>query len=213
MNEIPATIFKAKLTNNNTINLDLSVDSTEFDFDKINSQKALGKAIFNRIRQEGKTYGIGGYLEKRNLYNKFDNFEKTDRIYHIGVDVWTEELAAIHAPYDAVVELSYYHELEGDYGGLIILRHELNGQTIYSLFGHLSESSIRSNSLNKRIKKGEQFAFLGNEKENGNWPIHLHFQLILNNNFPDYNFPGVSAASDLDYFKSICPNPINWLKF
>ena len=67
----------------------------------------------------------------------------------------------------------------GDYGATIILTHILEGITFYSLYGHLSLNSIKNIHEGERIKKGNVFAEFGIPTENGHWPPHLHFQLIL----------------------------------
>jgi hypothetical protein len=47
-------------------------------------------------------------------------------------------------------------------------------------------------------------------RKNGDWPPHLHFQLIwdLGGKWGDY--PGVAAERDLEFYKENCPDP-NWI--
>ena len=44
-------------------------------------------------------------------------------------------------------------------------------------------------------------------KENGDYPPHLHFQIILDieNFYGDY--PGVCSENDLKYYSQNCPDP------
>ena len=58
-----------------------------------------------------------------------------------------------------------------------------------------------------KIKAGEIFCSFGEPAENGNWPPHLHFQVIadIGNYFGDY--PGVCSEKDRDYYLENCPDP------
>ena len=51
-----------------------------------------------------------------------------------------------------------------------------------------------------------------NFSENGNWPPHLHFQLILGIESYHGDYPGVCNDGDLDFYKNNCPNPMFVLK-
>jgi hypothetical protein len=61
--------------------------------------------------------------------------------------------------------------------------------------------------LGQFLQAGEEFCQVGPYPENGDWPPHLHFQLIwdLDGNWGDY--PGVAAEKDLDYYRQNCPDP------
>jgi len=48
---------------------------------------------------------------------------------------------------------------------------------------------------------------LGKENENGNWPTHLHLQIIADMNGHQGDFPGVSNLADRDNYLKCCPNP------
>lgn len=58
-----------------------------------------------------------------------------------------------------------------------------------------------------KINKGEKFAEIGNEKENGNWPPYLHFQVISDMFGKEFDFPGVSSLKNKSEFLELCPNP------
>ena len=74
-----------------------------------------------------------------------------------------------------------------DYGPCIVLRHEVmdNGDSLgddltvfYTLYGHLSEESLDVLEVGAKVEKGQQFAAVGAYPVNGDWPPHLHFQII-----------------------------------
>ena len=70
------------------------------------------------------------------------------------------------------------NESIGDYGPTIILEHEIDDFTFYTLYGHLSKISLKGKSEGQIIEKGESFASLGDWDVNVNWPPHLHFQIM-----------------------------------
>jgi murein DD-endopeptidase MepM/ murein hydrolase activator NlpD len=95
----------------------------------------------------------------------------------------------------------------GDYGPTIILEHQLKDETLYSLYGHLKLTDLDHLEVGKTISKGEKFCHLGPFPENGDWPPHVHFQLMwdLLGNLGD--FPGVCSHREIEKFKNICPDP------
>ena len=205
-----APLFSKSLNSNNSVEIDLSIQS-ELLRTLDNNMNGLDLQISEYLDFHNADYAYGGYLEKRNLYKRVNHFASDERNIHLGIDVWSKNLELIHAPLDAEVILSHWHEIAGDYGGVIILRHSINDELIHSLYGHLSKESIHLNKKGNIIPKGEKFATLGEPKENGNWPIHLHFQLIKQDSIEGNNFPGVCSAQDLELYQSICPNPIDWV--
>ncbi|MBC7722657.1 MAG: peptidoglycan DD-metalloendopeptidase family protein, partial [Pedobacter sp.] len=94
----------------------------------------------------------------------------------------------------------------GDYGATIILQHELDGVTFYTLYGHLSIKDLDNLYKGKSIAKGDLIAHFGIPEENGQWPPHLHFQVIndMENMVGDY--PGVCKLSERELYLANCPN-------
>ena len=195
------------------LNLDLSVSSkwlghlSEFaDFD-------LFEYKINKLQKKhpGKIIG-GGYLEPRLVYTtaayqKNGNERKENRTVHLGIDFWLPPGTPVHTPLKGEVVVAVNDAGEKEYGGLIILKHQIEALTFFSLYGHLSVASATSKSVGDILEVGEQIAVIGNYPENGNWPPHLHFELMLS--MLDYtsDFPGVAYKSELSIWKSICPDP------
>ena len=67
--------------------------------------------------------------------------------------------------------------------------------------------SLENIKINDVIKQSEKFAELSNESENGNWPPHLHFQVMkdMEGKFGDY--PGVCSIYEIDKYSANCLNP------
>jgi len=201
-----APILDPLLTRGNSVRMDLSSSSREFeDLD----EGALDEAILQKLARAGAIAGVGGYLENRSLYQHTDLFQgDSERCIHIGVDVFMPAETPLYAPLGSVVHSFANRQVSGDYGPVIILRHELDGLEFHSLYGHLSVSSLHGLSEGKRISAGEQFARIGARPGNGNWPPHLHFQLIQDMQGNRGDYPGVVRPSELEFFKQNCPNPL-----
>ena len=137
---------------------------------------------------------------------KGDLFEKTRRFIHMGIDIGAPAGTAVKSFYDGEIFLFKYNHLELDYGYTIITRHKFNNQSIYALYGHLSKASILDKKIGQKLHSGEIFAYLGEEKENGGWPPHVHFQLCLIEP-KECNLPGVVSEKDHDVALKIFPDP------
>jgi peptidoglycan LD-endopeptidase LytH len=93
-------------------------------------------------------------------------------------------------------------------GRQLSLNTTLNGYVFHMLFGHLSRRSLDLLRPGRMIKKGEIVGYLGDYGENGEWPPHLHFQII--DKLPDSSgdYPGVAAAGESAAYLQNCPDPL-----
>ncbi|MFO7683285.1 MAG: aminotransferase class III-fold pyridoxal phosphate-dependent enzyme, partial [Chloroflexota bacterium] len=116
--------------------------------------------------------------------------------------------AAVYAPLPGKIHSFHDNNLPLDYGPTLILAHETDeGVPFYTLYGHLSRKSMADWTVGKRIAAGEQIATVGAMHENGGWPPHLHFQIMLDMLGKEGDFIGVAPASQREVWKSICPDP------
>jgi murein DD-endopeptidase MepM/ murein hydrolase activator NlpD len=156
----------------------------------------------------------GGYLEDRFLYDRSDNFSGSTerRSIHLGLDLWCAAYTKVKAPLEGKVHSFQNNAAYGDYGPTIILEHSVDHNTFYTLYGHLSETSLKNLQLGYVVAKGEIFCELGNYPINGDYAPHLHFQIIIDvqNKFGDY--PGVCSRNEVDYYSTNCPDPNVLLK-
>lgn len=189
--------------------LNLSVDNPELENYDILSLNGLQTYIDASLKKSNADICIGGYLEDRLIYRKSQHFgnDENARSIHLGIDIWSPAGTLLFAPFDSRVHSFQINDNFGDYGPTIILQHNIEGQTFHSLYGHLSKDSLEGLEQGMPISKGEQFASLGSENENGNWPPHLHFQIIrdMENKLGDY--PGVCSKIEKEKFQANCPNP------
>jgi peptidoglycan LD-endopeptidase LytH len=167
--------------------------------------------INNSLLKAGAKYGIGGYNEHRTVYSRSRVFDAPDgaepRRLHLGIDIWGKPYTKVMAPVDGIVHSFAFNNAFGDYGATIILTHNLEGRTFHSLYGHLSLNSIKNIQGGDRIRKGDVFCEFGIPFENGQWPPHLHFQLIIDMQRMKGDYPGVCKYSERQRYLDNCPNP------
>lgn len=204
-----SSVLPRSLCLSGIITLDFSIDNPDLKTIEINDSAALASYVSQQLKANGAHVGAGGYAEQRVWYQRSPLFDSPDgpRTTHLGVDLWVEEGTAIYAPLAGKIHSFRDNAQFGDYGPTIVLEHQLNGIVFYSLYGHLSRASLIGKSIAQPLESGEQFAWIGSCEQNGSWPPHLHFQVILDmlENFGD--FPGVAAESKRDYYLNLCPDP------
>lgn len=190
------------------IPIDLSLNSNIVKDIDVSDPIKMDSYINNFLLNSNKKVAYGGYLEKRNLYDKSDYFNGVNkRNIHLGIDLWCAVETSVVAPLNGKIH-SFANNLNfGDYGPTIILEHQLNNNVFYTLYGHLSINSLTHLQIGKEVIKGEVFAQLGNHEQNGYYAPHLHFQIIddIGSYFGDY--PGVSDEKNLDFYRNNCPDP------
>lgn len=153
-------------------------------------------------------YGIGRYNEdRRGMYTSalFKNAEEA-RTIHVGIDIGAPAGTPVRAFFPGEVFLFGYNGAEGDYGYTLITRHQLGGEYLWALHGHLSEASTSGKAAGQKFAAGEVIAWLGEKHENGGWNPHLHFQLSLVEP-KQCDLPGVVSASQLEQALKIYPDP------
>lgn len=222
------TILEALLKNTNDVKvidssidyrnytpLDLSSSNHELSTFDIKCAVSFEEYVENKLTLNNAKVAFGGYNEKRNLYQRstvFKDDKTEERNIHIGLDLWIKAETPVLSALDATIHSFNFNAGFGDYGPTIILKHQLENQTFYTLYGHLSLHSLEGIKIGTAFKKGEQFATLGNAAINGDYAPHLHFQIIKNiaNKFGDY--PGVCSKNELDFYLENCPDPNLLLK-
>jgi murein DD-endopeptidase MepM/ murein hydrolase activator NlpD len=165
--------------------------------------------IQEQITSAQAKFAFGGYAENRCVYSNVKLFgSENPRTIHLGIDIWCEVSTPIYMPLNGKIHSFGDNQTVGDYGPTIITKHFLKGESFYLLFGHLNRNSLRNLEKDKWISQGEKLAELGDYEENGNWPPHLHFQIIKDIGSYDGDYPGVAARSDLNYYLENCPDPM-----
>lgn len=160
--------------------------------------------------------GWGGYLERRNLYRDFQNFNidsQQAREYHLGIDFWADAGTSVHAPWEGVVHSWADRAIPGDYGPVVLIHHKLPDMEVVTLYGHLSRPSLAGLYEGKPVARGALIGYLGTPVENGGYAPHLHFQLIRNLQGSTGDYPGVCSHADLSFYRQNCPDPMPMLGY
>lgn len=169
-------------------------------------------ALLEEIMAEaGTKFAFGRYAEPRALYsNDLFTSEDTDerRTIHLGIDIFCAAGTPVAAPLDGVVEIITNNTRELDYGPLLVLRHtSCTGQPFFTLCGHLDVATLVSVKAGQEVRAGQTIGWIGQPPHNGNWPPHLHFQMILDLLGLGADFPGVAFASQKEYWLALSPSP------
>lgn len=189
--------------------LDFSESNKDLLTQDLTETAVFSDYVFDTMLSKNEYIGIGGYDENRVIYRQRDHFtnQENPRSIHLGVDIWANAGEPIYAPLDGTIHSFAFNNNPGDYGPTIILKHELEEIEFYTLYGHLSVESLNGLYEGKQIAAGEKIAEIGNFPENGDWPPHLHFQVISEIGEYKGDFPGVSSLENREYFLRTCPNP------
>ena len=157
--------------------------------------------------------GIGRYNEARLLYTsplftEGDDGTAGQRSVHMGMDLFAEAGTGVHAPIAGKVFAKSNNTATQDYGPVVILEHNTDqGQTFYTLYGHLSAETLDGLVAGQAIAPGEQFGWIGAAEVNGGWTPHLHFQIITELLDMGCNFPGVVRAGERSLWAQFSPDP------
>jgi 4-aminobutyrate aminotransferase-like enzyme len=154
--------------------------------------------------------GVGRYNEARLFYTEpmfdgpgFDGPGGERRTIHLGVDLFADPGSPVFAPLDGVIYAAANNAKRQDFGPVMILQHE----SFFTLYGHLAETL----PIGTRVTAGQEIARLGARPINGDWPPHLHFQIVRDLLDLNCDFPGVAFASQREVFLAISPNPCSIL--
>ena len=149
------------------------------------------------------TWAVGKYDERRTGMYVHELFAATSREsderrdVHVGVDVFAPAGTEVRAMADGVVVHSGRNPAPGDYGPVIVTRHDdADGRgAFFALWGHLSVETLRQSPRGRVFKRGEVLGWVGTEEVNGGWAPHVHFQLAWDEP-PTHDMPGVVRVSD-----------------
>jgi murein DD-endopeptidase MepM/ murein hydrolase activator NlpD len=203
---IPFDAAKEKL-----LLFDFTKNNAEIFDELISDTQKFTNYVNQKLKSGGAKYGIGGYNEYRELYRRSRVFDPPGgdepRRLHIGIDIWGKPYTPVMSPLDAIIHSFAFNNNYGDYGATIILTHNLDGCSFHTLYGHVSLNSIKNLREGGNVKKGDVIAEFGIPMENGQWPPHLHFQLIKDIGEWKGDYPGVCKYSEREKFLENCPDP------
>ena len=196
---------------------DFTSDNPDLSGELLANTELFSRYIEEKLRQNGCKYGIGGYGELRVLYARSRHFDAVHglvvaagpepRRLHLGLDIWGSAGTPIMAPIGGILHSFAFNDAFGDYGATIILTHNLEGVSFHTLYGHLSINSLRNLCAGNRVRQGEIIGEMGMRFENGQWPPHVHMQIILDMQGWEGDYPGVCPFSQKVDWMNNCPDP------
>ena len=192
--------------------LDLSVSSPELDGRDTEDTEAFTRRVFRKMEDEGVTLGIGRYLEPRAFYLT-DLFAgrpgdpRERRTVHLGLDLFAEAGTEVRAPLVGRIHSVQDNGTGLDYGPTLILEHDGPAGPFWTLFGHLERASVDGLEPGSTVEAGQTIARIGPWPENGDWPPHLHFQIMTDLLGHDGEFPGVALPRERSVWAGFSPDP------
>lgn len=203
--------------NDKLVGFDFTDNNKVLGASEIADTRLFSEYITRTLKTNGARYGIGGYNENRTLYRRSNLFAgQENRSLHLGVDIWGPAGTPVYAALGGRVHSFAYNDNFGDYGATIVLLHQLDAVAFYTLYGHLSLADISKHQEGQYISRGEVVGHFGVSAENGNWPPHLHFQIIHNMYTNKGDYPGVCTLSEKEVYLENCPDAdliLNMMKY
>ncbi len=196
------------------LHLDLSETNPALKRVPVDDPVVFGQWIRAQVAASGCDWALGGYAEDRAIYSMSPVFADGDatRSIHLGVDFWLPAGTEVYAARGGVVHSTGDNARFGDYGPTIILGHEADGDSMYSLYGHLARPSLQLTQPGQPVEAGQLIGWLGSPDENVGWPPHLHFQIIADIGDHAGDFPGVCHADEAADWLSRCPDPMDLVR-
>ena len=202
------------------LHIDCTANNKELTDEIIADTKKFSHYISNKLESNQCKYGIGGYNEDRILYRRSKHFEVAGseaspqggglegaaRTIHLGIDIWAGAGTKVYVPIGGTVHSFAYNNNFGDYGATIILQHQLDTVVFHTLYGHVSLKDLVPLQQGKYISRGEVLAHFGDPAENGDWPPHLHFQIIEDMRLNLGDYPGVCSITEREKYLRNCPD-------
>ena len=115
-------------------------------------------------------YPLNSYYVCGNNWRTYYS-KRPSRPYHLGIDIHSRSKdRRVYAAMACTIAAAGWNSANGNY---VVIKHNLNGQTVYSFYAHLSSIIKRSGSVNTST----QIGVVGNTGS-GSAGEHLHFAFV-----------------------------------
>lgn len=208
----PAAVMPFNTGKDRLAEMNFTADNTSLHTTILEDTGLFSQYVQSVLKEANAQYGIGGYNEHRTIYVRSQLCDgaiaiEEPRRLHLGVDIWGPALTPVMAPLSGKVHSRGIHNDRGNYGAVLILQHQLGTVVFYTLYGHLSTASAENKYDGQPVAAGEIIGELGFPAENGDWPPHLHFQVIQDLQEYKGDYPGVCRFSEREKWLLNCPDP------
>ena len=163
--------------------------------------------VFSELDLNKKFWGVGKYLEERSsLLRFYPQMIEEERVIHLGLDIIVPAGFKLFSPISGKVHLASKEEGLGNFGGIIILEHEIGEVRFYTMYGHLNSNHIVE--VGQTVNAGEHFANIGESQDSGGWFTHTHLQILTEKAMQEgRSNQGYIAKKDLDQIENLFPSP------
>ena len=199
------------LTEKSCTVIDLSVGSTDIATPhELADHKVFGNLVLRKLERAGVKIGIGRYDEPRLIYTgeQYRSYADENRTIHLATDLFVEAGSPVYAVCSGKIHSFRDNAKPYDNGPTIVIEHSAAPENMpfYTLYAHLARDSLAGLSVGASVKRGELIGRVGQYPDNGGWPSHLHFQLIIDMLDNEGDFFGVAPPSKRHVWKSISPD-------
>jgi 4-aminobutyrate aminotransferase-like enzyme/Ser/Thr protein kinase RdoA (MazF antagonist) len=193
---------------------DLSVSSPAFSsLLYTDNAPNIADVFINKMELENAQAGIGRYNEIRWAYFTKHSLTaitpgREERNLHLGMDIFLEPGTPVLAPLAGRIHSLRTQATDQTPGSTIILEHQTDTKLkFFTMYGNVSEDSIRELEPGTMVKKGNQIATIGEFKIDDRELSHLHFQIILDLLDHTGKFPNMAKPSQREIWLNLCPDP------
>ncbi|MCL2771313.1 MAG: peptidoglycan DD-metalloendopeptidase family protein [Firmicutes bacterium] len=192
-------VFKSKPTQ-----ISLAEDGPYFSKYVGATQKEIDKLIERVQKTKKALWSISGDRELRGtLYRENGHAPMEENAVHIGLDVIVPAGTAVYAPFDSEVVDTLNDRTQGGYGFMSVLKCT---EDVYLLFGHLAGEGLAP--LGTKLKAGDQFAKVGELRENGNWFEHVHLQVLTKKAYEARLYGALMHPDSIEHADELFPSPM-----
>jgi 4-aminobutyrate aminotransferase-like enzyme/Ser/Thr protein kinase RdoA (MazF antagonist) len=207
-------VTKHDLQSASTRLFDLSIGSPDFGCDTdVENMEVVGRTLKDKMDSADAPVGISRYSEARLVLTDHrarpDSSEVSEKkTIHLGIDLFLEAGTDVFASLEGTIHSFSDASGHPEHGSTIILQHETaDGSLFFTLYGHLSEDSLKGFSEGNSIRSGDQIGRVAGQDSDDSQLPHLHFQLIADMLDRTGDFPRFCRPSQRDIWLSICPDP------
>lgn len=143
---------------------------------------------------------VNSYSTSQSFGHRSPSMAKMGRAYHAGMDLVSSK-HAIYAAADGTVTYRGYSSGNGNH---VILRHTLNGTTVYTLYSHLSDYS-GCPKVNQSVSRGSRIGTMGSTGNSSG--THLHFAVFTGSSIDPYGYTDVNSTTKMSYKGCTYYNP------
>jgi 4-aminobutyrate aminotransferase-like enzyme/Ser/Thr protein kinase RdoA (MazF antagonist) len=206
-------VFRRSLERQTLIELDLGEETlVAAGFEPQQDHKAIASYMAAQARAHPDHVLVAAYGEARPIYRNAAYVPPARlerRNIHLGIDLIAPVGETVLAPLTGLVEAIGNDPDEFGWGGVLLLRHETDaGVPFWSIYGHLAPASLAALKIGQKLITGDPIGRLGETSENGDWPAHLHLQLLTDLcGWEIEDIAGIVAPSQWRVWRSVSPDP------